>query len=35
MSTTIVRSPREYEDAYAAYYTEAAEEFRAVRVGEK
>jgi len=35
MSATAVRSPQEYEDAYAAYYTEAAEEFRAVRVGEK
>ena len=35
MSTTVVRSPEQYEDAYAAYYTEAAEEYRAVRVGEK
>jgi hypothetical protein len=35
MSTTTVRSPQEYEDAYEAYYAEAAEEFRAVRVGEK
>src|SRR5262249_14391268 len=29
------RSPQEYEDAYEAYYAEAAEEVRAVRVGEK
>jgi hypothetical protein len=35
MSTTAVRSPQEYEDAYQAYYAEAAEEVRAVRVGEK
>ena len=35
MSTATVRSPQEYEDAYAAYYSEAAEEYRAVRVGEK
>jgi hypothetical protein len=35
VSATAVRSPQEYEDAYAAYYAEAAEEFRAVRVGEK
>jgi hypothetical protein len=35
MSTTAVRSPQEYEDAYEAYYAEAAEEVRAVRVGEK
>jgi hypothetical protein len=35
MSATAVRSPHEYEDAYAAYYAEAAEEFRAVRVGQK
>ena len=35
MSTTTVRSPQEYEDAYEAYYAEAAEELRAVRVGEK
>ncbi|HEY3462122.1 MAG TPA: hypothetical protein VGK62_01550 [Gaiellaceae bacterium] len=35
MSTTAVRSPEEYEDAYEAYYAEAAEELRAVRVGEK
>ncbi|HEU5245203.1 MAG TPA: hypothetical protein VFU33_12440 [Gaiellaceae bacterium] len=35
MSTTAVRTPQEYEDAYEAYYAEAAEEARAVRVGEK
>ena len=35
MSTTVVRSPHGYEDAYEAYYAEAAEEVRAVRVGEK
>jgi len=35
MSTAAVRSPHGYEDAYEAYYAEAAEEFRAVRVGEK
>jgi hypothetical protein len=35
MSTTTVRTPQEYEDAYEAYYAEAAEEVRAVRVGEK
>jgi hypothetical protein len=35
MSTTAVRSPHGYEDAYEAYYAEAAEETRAVRVGEK
>jgi hypothetical protein len=35
MSATAVRSPQEYEDAYEAYYAEAAEELRAVRVGEK
>ena len=35
MSTTAVRSPQEYENAYEAYYAEAAEEVRAVRVGEK
>jgi hypothetical protein len=35
MSATVVRSPQEYEDAYEAYYAEAAEELRAVRVGEK
>jgi hypothetical protein len=35
MSTTAVRTPQGYEDAYEAYYAEAAEELRAVRVGEK
>jgi hypothetical protein len=35
MSTAAVRSPHGYEDAYEAYYAEAAEEIRAVRVGEK
>jgi hypothetical protein len=35
MSTTAVRSPHGYEGAYEAYYAEAAEEVRAVRVGEK
>jgi hypothetical protein len=35
MSATVVRSPQEYEDAHEAYYAEAAEELRAVRVGEK
>jgi hypothetical protein len=35
MSTTTVRSPQEYEDAYEAYYAESAEEVRAVRAGEK
>ena len=35
MRTTAVRTPQEYEDAYEAYYAEAAEEVRAVRVGEK
>jgi hypothetical protein len=35
VSTTAVRSAQEYEDAYAAYYAEAAEELRVVRVGEK
>jgi hypothetical protein len=35
MNATAVRSPQEYEDAYEAYYAEAAEELRAVRVGEK
>jgi hypothetical protein len=35
VSTTAVRSAQEYEGAYRAYYAEAAEEFRAVRVGEK
>jgi hypothetical protein len=35
VSATTVRSGQEYEDGYRAYYVEAAEEFRAVRVGEK
>jgi hypothetical protein len=35
MSTTTVRSPEGYEDAYEAYYAEAAEEHRAVRAGDK
>jgi hypothetical protein len=35
MSATAVRSPSGYEDAYAAYHAESAEEGRAVRVGEK
>jgi hypothetical protein len=35
MSTTAVRSSQEYEDAFRAYYAEAMEELRAVRVGEK
>src|SRR6478752_6524377 len=35
MSTSTVRSPEAYEDAYEAYYAEAAEELRAVRAGEK
>jgi hypothetical protein len=35
MSTTTIRTPQEYEGAYAAYYAQAAEEIRAVRVGEK
>lgn len=35
MSTTAARTPAAYEDAYRAYYAEAAEEYRAVRVGEK
>ena len=35
MSTTAVRTPQEYEDAYEGYHAEAAEEVRAVRVGEK
>jgi hypothetical protein len=35
VSATAVRNAQEYEDAYRAYYAEAAEEFRAVRVGEK
>ena len=35
MSATAVRTPDAYESAYRAYYAEAAEEYRAVRVGEK
>jgi hypothetical protein len=35
VSATAVRTPQEYEDAYEAYYAEASEEVRAVRVGEK
>jgi hypothetical protein len=35
VSTTTVRSPQEYEDGFAAYYAQAMEELRAVRVGEK
>jgi len=35
VSASTVRSPQEYEDAYEAYYAEAMEELRAVRVGEK
>jgi hypothetical protein len=35
MNTTTVRSPEGYEDAYEAYYAEAAEELRAVRAGDK
>ena len=35
MSNIAVHGPQEYEDAYAAYYAEACEELRAVRVGEK
>ncbi|HUJ55508.1 MAG TPA: hypothetical protein VLW49_05925 [Gaiellaceae bacterium] len=35
MSATAVRPAGEYEAAYRAYYAEAAEEYRAVRVGEK
>jgi len=35
LSTTAVRSSQQYEDTYRAYYREAAEETRAVRVGEK
>jgi hypothetical protein len=35
MSATQVRTPDEYEASYRAYYAEAAEEYRAVRVGEK
>jgi hypothetical protein len=35
MSATAVRNTQEYEDAYRAYYVEASDEVRAVRVGEK
>jgi hypothetical protein len=35
MSATAVRGAQEYEAAYRAYYAEASEEERAVRVGEK
>jgi hypothetical protein len=35
MSTTAVRGPQGYEDAYEVYYAAASEEFRAVRVGDK
>jgi hypothetical protein len=35
LSTTDVRTPDAYESAYRTYYAEAAEEYRAVRVGEK
>ncbi len=35
MNTTAVRSPEGYEDAYEAYYAEAAEELRGVRAGDK
>jgi hypothetical protein len=35
MNAAAVRTSQDYEDAYAAYYAEAAEEVRAVRVGEK
>ena len=35
MSATTVRTADEYEAAYRTYYAEAAEEHRAVRVGEK
>jgi hypothetical protein len=35
MSATAVRPAQEYEDAYRRYYADAAEEYRAVRVGEK
>jgi DNA-binding response OmpR family regulator len=34
-SAATVRTPGQYEDAYGTYYAEAAEELRAVRVGEK
>jgi hypothetical protein len=35
MNATALRSAQEFEDAYRAYFAEAAEELRAVRVGEK
>ncbi len=35
MNATAVRGAAEYEAAYRSYYAEAAEEYRAVRVGEK
>ena len=35
MSATAVLGAAEYEDAYRAYYAEASDEERAVRVGEK
>jgi len=35
LSATAVHSTQQYEDAYRTYYAEAAEETRAVRVGEK
>jgi hypothetical protein len=35
VTTTAVRGAQEYEDAYRAYYAEASDEERAVRVGEK
>jgi hypothetical protein len=35
MSTTAVRGAQDYEDSYRAYYAEASDEERAVRVGEK
>jgi hypothetical protein len=35
VSTTAVRGAEEYEEAYRAYYAEASDEERAVRVGEK
>jgi hypothetical protein len=35
MNATALRGAQEFEDAYRAYFAEAAEELRAVRVGEK
>jgi hypothetical protein len=35
VSTTAIRGAAEYEEAYRAYYAEASDEERAVRVGEK